>query len=64
MATVKQVLDFAKGVNRETRQLVFNYIDPLEPHERMIANGQLARSLRRLARELEGWTPPQENGSE
>ena len=58
MATVKQVLDFSKGVARDTRELVFNYLDPLEQHERMIANGQLARSLRQLARNLEDWTPP------
>lgn len=58
MATVNQVLDFAKGVSREARQTVYQYLDPLEVHDRMIVNSQVARSLRRLAQELEEYTPP------
>jgi hypothetical protein len=58
MATVKEVLDFAKGVSREARQQVYQYLDPLEVHDRMIANSQVARSLRKLAQELDEYTPP------
>lgn len=58
MATVKEVLDFSKNVAREARQQVYNYLDPLESHDRMIANIQVARSLRRLAKELEEYEPP------
>jgi hypothetical protein len=62
MATVKEVLDFSKNVSREVRQQVYNYLDPLESHDRMIVNIQVARSLRRLAKELspelEEYEPP------